>query len=519
MITILFIIVIALLLSSLVAVPLIFPKQADPLPDLRDPLLQDLEEERDALFRAIRELDAREDTAPPWREQLRARYEAKAARVLRAIDERQATLAGSIKQPRMKRPQRIPYATLALLGLMMATAAALSGYVLPRVGGTSTVTTSSASDLQTARALQKLQRDADRRPTSDNLLALADAYWQLGEAEQATKTYQRIAREIQPVPAIAYRRLGFLSLQSDLSQAQQYLQLARQVDPEDLDTLYALGEVELALGKADAAREAWQAYLALPQGQGDEQVLERMALLDDITPLLTKVEEDASEENLMALADAYWRHQERERAVEVYFRVLTDKNPINPLALGRTGQLLFIRGRNDDAIRLLERARELGPEDPNTLLFLGNAYSSQERYQDAITAWREYVTAVGGETNAGRVPDLIAGAEAQLALQTPGTAAGSSPTSGEQVSGEQPSGKQLYLANCATCHGATGQGGSGPVLAGNRRAADVANVLDIIRYGRGAMPGLGVTLSIEEQQALTAYVTDILSSSETSGGP
>ena len=51
----------ALIAFLYVAVPLLAPGQSDPLPDDRDPVLVDLGEEKDALFRAIRELDAREE--------------------------------------------------------------------------------------------------------------------------------------------------------------------------------------------------------------------------------------------------------------------------------------------------------------------------------------------------------------------------------------------------------------------------------------------------------------------------
>ena len=85
------------------------PDQADPLPNLRDPITQDLEEERDALFRAIQELDARADLPEQRRAELHTRYEAKAAKVLRALDERQAELRGQtpVKRPATPAPRAL----------------------------------------------------------------------------------------------------------------------------------------------------------------------------------------------------------------------------------------------------------------------------------------------------------------------------------------------------------------------------------------------------------------------------
>ena len=81
--TTLLIILLSLFLLALVAAPLFVSRLNEPLPDLRDPVMVDLEEERDALLRAIHELDNRADLSEERRAQLRTRYEAKAARVLR----------------------------------------------------------------------------------------------------------------------------------------------------------------------------------------------------------------------------------------------------------------------------------------------------------------------------------------------------------------------------------------------------------------------------------------------------
>ena len=59
MLTLVIIAVLALIAFAFVALPLLLPDQADPLPDDRDPVLAGLRDERDALYRAIRELEAK----------------------------------------------------------------------------------------------------------------------------------------------------------------------------------------------------------------------------------------------------------------------------------------------------------------------------------------------------------------------------------------------------------------------------------------------------------------------------
>lgn len=485
------IVLLALVLLAYVAVPLVAQGQSDPLPDWRDPVLLELEEEKEALFRAIRELDAREDLPEARRAQLRARYEAKAAKVLHAAEARAAELGGKPSAPR-RAPRRAPWAALAVLALVGGAAVLMSSYVLPRVGQDATVTT---GDLAAARELKALQQAAQRDPSQQNLLALADAYWQLGDPDGAEATYLRVSQQ-GSAPAVAWQRLGLLALQEDLGKAQGYLEQARAADPSDPDTLYTLAEVYFAQAQPERALATMQAYLALPEGANDAQAQARLATMEQLAPLLRRATDDPNEANLLALAEAYWGANERERAADLYLRVLTTLDPHSGVALSRLGQVLFTSGRAEEAAQLMERARELDAADPDTLLFLGNAYFSLERYQEAIGAWQAYISAVGGEAQAGRVPSLIQSAEARLA--------------GGEAAPEAPSGARLYAANCATCHGAAGEGGSGPRLAGSARARDEANVRDAIRYGRGMMPGFGASLSADELEALTRYVVEAI---------
>ncbi len=508
MATIVLVVVLALVAFAYVAVPLLVPGQADPLPDERDPVGQDLEEERDALFRAITELEARKDLPEQRRAELRARYEAKAAHVLRAIDEREAVLAGRPAR-RRERARRVPYGAVALLALVAIAAAVLPSSVLPRVGPNANVTT---TDVNAAKQIEALQRAANNDPTAKNLIALGDAYWNNQETDKAIAAYKNVVATITPVPVEAYKRLAAAYLPTDLGQAQDYLQKALSVSPDDPQTLYALGQVAFARDELAAAKSAFQRYLAIPGNANDSQARNQIALIDAVKPLVEKVKADPSEANLMALADAYWQQGDQNRAVDAYVRVLTGPNADNTTALERTGQVLFMKGRSSDAITLLRRAAQDlgGPEklDAPSLLMLGNAYFTQQQYQNAIDTWNHYVQKVGGPDKAGRVPDLIASAKAR---QQGDTTAAAPALPGAPT----PDGAQLFEANCATCHGASGQGGSGPALAGNPRATNVPNVRDAVSFGRGMMPGFQGRLGSDQIDALVTFVTGTLAGGGT----
>ncbi|MGL4608881.1 MAG: tetratricopeptide repeat protein, partial [Trueperaceae bacterium] len=402
MFSLIVIVLLAIILFAYAAIPLLFPKQADKLPNEKDPLLEDLGEERDALFRAIRELEAREDLKAERRDELRARYEAKAAKVLRALDERQAQLKGLPVTPTSPTtPRRIPYGVLGLLSVMVVSALALNQFVLPRVGENASVTTFFEEDLELAQQLKDLQEAAEREPNAENLLALGDWYWQQSDAENGQEIYQRIVDEIEPVPAIAYQRLGFAVLQQDLEKAKDYLEKARDAEPTNLDTLYTLAEVYFVTGQTDDAVKTLEALVATPEGANDTEAKERLETFKGIAPASRAANENPSEANQLALADAYWRAEERERAAEVYLNILTQFGPHNDVALSRVGQTLFFAGRTEDAVGVLEQARDVNAENLDTLLFLGNAYFSLNRYGDAINVWESYVSVAGGTEKAG----------------------------------------------------------------------------------------------------------------------
>jgi mono/diheme cytochrome c family protein len=58
--------------------------------------------------------------------------------------------------------------------------------------------------------------------------------------------------------------------------------------------------------------------------------------------------------------------------------------------------------------------------------------------------------------------------------------------SGSSTAGDAARGEQVFAAECAGCHGAAGEGGSGPALAGSGLEAD--EIATRIREGGGIMP-------------------------------
>lgn len=61
----------------------------------------------------------------------------------------------------------------------------------------------------------------------------------------------------------------------------------------------------------------------------------------------------------------------------------------------------------------------------------------------------------------------------------------------------------IFSANCASCHGAGGEGGIGPDLRG---LTDAALIEDQVSTGAGSMPPFGNKLSDDQISALATYV-------------
>src|SRR6266545_102207 len=69
-------------------------------------------------------------------------------------------------------------------------------------------------------------------------------------------------------------------------------------------------------------------------------------------------------------------------------------------------------------------------------------------------------------------------------------------------------GYDVYLANCARCHGQDGQGGVGPKLAGGavvRSFPDLADQIRLVENGEGTMPSFKNRLSTAEIEDVVAY--------------
>jgi mono/diheme cytochrome c family protein len=84
-------------------------------------------------------------------------------------------------------------------------------------------------------------------------------------------------------------------------------------------------------------------------------------------------------------------------------------------------------------------------------------------------------------------------------------------------SGDDGEGSALYTANCAACHGVSGEGGIGPALAGTALTSD--EIASIVRTGSEDMHSLTSSLSPEEVETVAEYIVTLDEVSDDPGDP
>ncbi len=75
-------------------------------------------------------------------------------------------------------------------------------------------------------------------------------------------------------------------------------------------------------------------------------------------------------------------------------------------------------------------------------------------------------------------------------------------------------GRSVYGSRCASCHGADGDGGTGPKLSNGEATVSypvVEDQIEVVTNGSRGMPAFGVRLSDDEITAVVRYTREVLS--------
>ena len=232
--------------------------------------------------------------------------------------------------------------------------------------------------------------------------------------QQAIQLYHRVAelqadKDQKEVDLTPYLYIGDRRIQQKrYPQAVEALQQAVQLQPDNQDIKISLAEAYLSWGKDDEQRgnfnqalakythateeyskytDAYIARAKLYGLQGDMDSLERMA--QQILELDPADEYDAS----FVVANAYKAVGNSEKEEKIY-RQLIDKYPKQPKAWMWLAQLLAEQQHLEESIQCYQTATKLLFEDTevsDAYKNIGNLYSQQERYSEALEAFQKAV--------------------------------------------------------------------------------------------------------------------------------
>ena len=279
-------------------------------------------------------------------------------------------------------------------------------------------------DFQAAEVIYR-QQAADllsidrKQEIADIYLQFADAYFKPADENQppdyakALEFYNK-ALEVGPKPE---RRIEvelrvarcYQELKNLPEAAKRFAQFSKEHpdSPLDIEARYRLGEVQLAQNQREEARRTWQDLLAAYPDDPSERVAEAMFNLSQTYGLPNPENDEALDRGVASLEAFIKRFPEHKLAGQAFLRI---------------AQSYLHCGRNEDVVRILtrflddKRYADRG-ETPDARVLLGNAYLRQKKFDEALAAWREYLTKHPAHSSWSDVQRQIVDAEYLLAAE------------------------------------------------------------------------------------------------------
>ncbi|MBU2869502.1 XrtA/PEP-CTERM system TPR-repeat protein PrsT [Colwellia sp. E2M01] len=226
-------------------------------------------------------------------------------------------------------------------------------------------------------------KDNDVNGTQIKLL-LMDAY-------QDTKNYSsaiKIAKDLIsdfPNDSFLQQRIGSLyGLNNQLVEAKSAFDKSLTLDPNNITSMVHIARMDNIAGNSDKALTFLQS---------------KLATFDKNTLLMTEI------------SDTYLFKNDIENAL-LWTQKAYSQDPNNFSVVSKLSRILVNQGKLAEAVDLLDVYIGLNPKDPEGLLTLAKLYQQQNKHQQAILVFRDYV-----EKSLNKAQALIVLAKAQLAAQ------------------------------------------------------------------------------------------------------
>ena len=159
------------------------------------------------------------------------------------------------------------------------------------------------------------------------------------------------------------RIAGIHSLLAEHDKAVENLEAAYKLRPSDSNTVLVLAEAQLQLGEGPQAVDRYAEFIEMVNGEYEKTVPSPHLVYNGI-------------------ATGFHKMQKKLEAVDYYtLSLMFERRQAIPLTKRAWA---FLENGVDLAVRDFETAKELSPENPDTLIGLASAYERKDRWTDAI---------------------------------------------------------------------------------------------------------------------------------------
>jgi tetratricopeptide (TPR) repeat protein len=243
-------------------------------------------------------------------------------------------------------------------------------------------------------------------PKLENLdFDLGMAYHKLTKIQEAQPLLESVFRK-DPTNLIAARFLGEIAAdQGDWDKARSLYEYVLAREHRNAPALVGLGTALVALGKDEAALSPLRESLEIDPGMTDayfqlgkalrklgrsEEALHEMELFQSIRDRNHVLPTFVSANQ--ALQSEYWKtcekllEENKESEAIDYLNSVTADAHVKVNVLYLVGTLYHVLQRNEDAIRLLNKAVQISPNDADIVAFLGRVYLGERNYEQSEAA-------------------------------------------------------------------------------------------------------------------------------------
>ncbi len=253
---------------------------------------------------------------------------------------------------------------------------------------------------------------AEKGDDYKTLYALGAIHETIGEQEKAIEYFEKAADEIKKSMDDNEDNVSLVVQYADLMQkldrydeAEKYYLVAIDKDPEQATALYALGAIHERMNEDQEARGYFErAADEIKKSMDDNE--DDVSLVVQYADLMQKLERyDEAEKYYLVAIDKdpeqatalnnlgyMWieRGEKLSKAIKLIERAL-EIEPDNSAFIDSLGWGLFKKGKYKDALAKLKEAVEAGANDPVVFDHLGDAYMKNKMYEEAIANWEKAI--------------------------------------------------------------------------------------------------------------------------------